>query len=191
MFRYIFNGCSETSQASFGVTPSVQVQPQPCPPLPCLLSLFLSLPVFARIFLFPTHLLRGHIIYVNLQPPSHTVLLLYQTPGSIYGGTPVPGRREAKYPKILRHTQFHHSFSFPPGPRCPVFSNSPDTTLLGNLLLWSPMRSSAPNHNNLHVRTVLLRNSHRSGASLQERTWSFDDWHQTPNIGFEAIPCTR
>ena len=97
VFRYIFNGCSETSQASFGVTPSVQVQPQPCPPLPCLLSLFLSLPVFARIFLFPTHLLRGHIIYVNLQPPSHIVLLLYQTPGSIYGGTPVPGRREAKY----------------------------------------------------------------------------------------------
>ena len=55
-------------------------------------------------------------------------------------------------------TQSAHSFSYPPGPRFPAFSSSPDMTLLGNL--WSPMRSSAPNHNNLLVRTVVSMLSH-------------------------------
>ena len=90
---------------------------------------------------------------INLQPPSHTEL--YQTPGPSAGVL-----RSAVMPNSRRSfaTQSVYPFSFPPGPRFPVFSSSPDMTLLGNL--WSPMRSSAPEHNNFLVCTVVSIISH-------------------------------
>ena len=85
---------------------------------------------------------------INLQPPSRSVL--YQTPGSSAAVLHSPimpnSRRTAATLSV-------HYFSFPPGPRFPAFSSSPDMTLLGNL--WSPMWSSAPDHSNLLVRTVV------------------------------------
>ena len=58
-------------------------------------------------------------------------------------------------------------------------------TLLGNL--WSPMRSSAPDHNNLLVRTVVSMFSHSVlwRAYLKERMRLFGDLHRAP-IGVEA-----
>ena len=100
---------------------------------------------------------------INLQPLSPTVL--YQTPGSSAAAVlqfPVmPNSRRSSA------TQSVHSFSFLPGPRFPAFPSPPDMTLLGNLR--SPMRSSAPNHNNLLVRTVVSMLSHR-------------DLHRAPTI---------
>ena len=117
------------------------MQPQPRPPLPPFF-LFLCRCLDA----FSSYL--THHAAINLQPPSCTVL--YQTSGSsevVLKSPVMPSSRRSS------GTQSVHYFSFPPGPRYPAFSCSPDTTLLGNL--WSPMRSSAPAHNNLLVRTVV------------------------------------
>ena len=99
--------------------------------------LHFTLPVFGRLFLFRslTH------AAINLQPPSHTV--------------PNPGVkcRGALAPRDTKRPQSVHYLSFPPSPRFPTFSSSPDIALLGNL--WSSiMRSSAPDDNNLLARTV-------------------------------------
>ena len=115
------------------------------------------LPMFGRLFLFFTH------AAIKLQPPSRTVL--YQTPGSspaVLQPLVMPNSRRSSA------TQSVHYFSFPIGPRFPAFSSSPDMALLSNL--WSPMRSSAPDHNNLLVHTVVSMLSHsvRWRASLKE-----------------------
>ena len=121
---------------------------------------------------------------INLQPPSRTVL--YQAPGSseaLFQSLVMPNRRR------FSATQPVHYFSFPLGPRFPASSNSPDMTLLGNL--WSPMRSSAPDHNNLLVRMVVSMLSHpvRWRASLDERIHLFGDLHQAPWIRSNILWC--
>ena len=61
---------------------------------------------------------------IHLQPPSRTVL--YQTPGlsaAVLQSPVMPNSRRSSA------TQSVHSFSFPPGPRFPAFSSSPDMTL--------------------------------------------------------------
>ena len=62
-------------------------------------------------------------------------------------------------------------------------------TLLGNL--WSPMRSSAPAHNNLLVRRVvpMLSHSVRWRASLYEKMRLFGDLHQAPMIRSKVLWC--
>ena len=119
---------------------------------------------------------------INLQPPSRSVL--YQTPGSsaaVLQSPVMPNNRRSSA------TQSVHYFSFPPGPRFPVFFSSPDKTLLGNL--WSPMRSSAPDHNNLLVSTVVSMLSHlvRWKASLKKRVSLFGDLRQAPRIRSNTI----
>ena len=96
----------------------------------------IPLPVFGRRFpLFFTH------ATINLQPPS-------PYPRVKCGGAPVP--RDAKHPNIICQA-VRSFFPLTPGPRSPMFSNSPDMTLLGNGNQWSPKRSSA----NLLVRPVV------------------------------------
>ena len=112
----------------------------------------LPLPVFGHLF---TH------AAINLQPPSRIVL--HQTPESSAAVLQYPVMTNSRRSSA---TQPVHSFTFLPGPRFPVFSSSPDMILLGNL--WSPMQSSALDHNNLFVRTVfsMLSHSVRWRASL-------------------------
>ena len=90
---------------------------------------------------------------INLQPPSCTVL--YQAAGSSAAVLQSPVMTNSQRSSA---TQSVHYFSSPPGPRSPAFSSSPDLTFLGSL--WSPMRSSAPDHNNLLMRTVVSMLSH-------------------------------
>ena len=120
---------------------------------------------------------------INLQPPSRTVL--YQTTGSSATvlQSPVPNSRRSSA------TQSVHYFSFPPDPRFPTFSSSPDVALLGNL--WSPIRSSALDHNNLLVRTdvSMLSHSVRWRASLWERMGLFGELHQAPRIRSNILWC--
>ena len=85
---------------------------------------------------------------INLQPPSLTVL--YQTPGSkaaVLQSLVMSNSRRSSA------TQCVNYFSSPPCSRFPAFSSSSDMTLLRNV--WSPMQSSAPDHNNILVRTVV------------------------------------
>ena len=93
------------------------------------------------------------------------------------GGAPVK-------PKSRRSpaTQSVHYFSFSPRPRFSAFSSSPDMMLFGNL--WSPMRRSASDHDNLLVRTVvtMLLYSALWRASLKERVRLSGDLHQAHRI---------
>ena len=98
---------------------------------------------------------------INLQTLSHTVL--YKTPGSsaaVLQSPVIPNIRRSSAPQSV------HCFSLPPGPRFFAPSSSPDVAPLGNL--WSPMQSSAPDHNNLLVPTVASILSHpvRWSASM-------------------------
>ena len=102
---------------------------------------------------------------INLQSPSRIVL--YQAPGSsaaVLQSTLMPNSRRSSAPQSVLY------FSLPLGPHRPAFSSSPDMTLLGNM--WSPMRTSAPDHNNFLVRTVTSIVSHpvRWMVSLEEGT---------------------
>ena len=103
----------------------------------------LLLPLIGCIFFFPYP--RGH------KPTTPFVYYVIPRPRVLQYPVTPNGRRSSA-------TQSVHYFSFPPGPRFPAFSSSPDMTLLGNL--WSSMRSSAPAHNNLLVRTVASMLSH-------------------------------
>ena len=95
-----------------------------------LFRFYFPLPVFGRIFLFLPP--RG---YTPTAPVTYCVL--YQAPGSraaVFQSPVMPNSRRSSA------TQSVYYFSFPPGPRFPVFSNFPDTAiLLGSL--WSPMRA--------------------------------------------------
>ena len=124
---------------------------------------------------------------INLQPPSRTVLYI-RPQGQVQRCFSVP--RDAKYPTILCHAVRPFFFLYPPRPTfsrvlqlsrydphhaeqrprpqqplrahgCFRSLSSPDMTMtlcLDNL--WSPMRSSAPDHNNLLVRTAISMLSH-------------------------------
>ena len=121
----------------------------------------LPLSAFGPIFLF-LHL-RDH------KPTAPFTTVLHQTPRSsammVIQSLVVPNCRRSSA------TQSVHSFSFPPGPRFPAFSSSPDLTLLGNL--WSPMRSSAPDHNNLLVPCRHLQRVYLTFTdSLRIQSWS-------------------
>ena len=85
-------------------------------------------------------------VTVNLHPPSRTVL--YQAPGSSAAVLQSPVMTDSRR---FSATQSVHYLSFPPDPRFPAFSSSPDMTILDNLL--SPIRTRAPDRNNLLVRT--------------------------------------
>ena len=131
----------------------------------------LPLPAFGRLLLFLTH------AAINLHPPSHTVL--YRTLGSsaeVLQFPVMPNRRPSTATQSVHYLYFH------PSPRFPAFSSSPDMTLLDNV--WSLTRSSALDHNNLLVRTVvsILSHSVRWRASLQERVRLFGDLHEAPRI---------
>ena len=107
-----------------------------------------------RLFRFPLHLrvlgvFSSSLTHasINLQPPSQT--MMYQTPGSsaaVLQSPVMPNSRRSSAAQSV------HSFSLPFDPRFSPFSSSPDMTLLGDL--WSPMRSSACDHN-LLVRPVV------------------------------------
>ena len=100
----------------------------------------LPLPVFGRIFFF-----------LHPRRHKHTAPFMYHAipDPAVLQSPMMPNSRRSSV------TQSVYYFSFPPGPRFPAFSSSPDVTLLGNV--WSPMWSSAPDNNHLLVRTVLFR----------------------------------
>ena len=108
----------------------------------------LPLSVFGRLFLFL------HLCCYN--PTALSMYCAVPNPRVKCGGAPV----SPVMPNSQRSaaTQSVYSFSFPPCPHIPAFSNSPDMALLGNL--WSPMRSSALDHSNLLVHTIVLTLSH-------------------------------
>ena len=98
---------------------------------------------------------------INRQTPSHTVLC--QASGSsaaVLQSSVVPNIRR------FSATQSVHFFYFPPSPRSSAFSRSCNMTLVGNL--WSSMRSSAPDHNNVLVSkdSSILSHPVRLGTSL-------------------------
>ena len=113
---------------------------------------------------------------VNLQPPSRTVL--YQTPRSsaaVLQSPVMPNSRKSSA------TQSVSSFSFPPGPRFPTFSSSPDTTPCGHPCKAAPPTTTTSSCSRL-FRSSRIR---FAGGRLCRRRYACSATC-TRLIGFEA-----